>query len=272
MFSRWTWMMFVMISGLMAPLVLAQDESEPPPPISADRPGAGNGTSLVGVGFVQLETGWDRATFDAPGGDLVADAYGNTLLRTGLTDQFELRMAWRGYQRIETGLADPNDERSGIGDLNAGVRMKLRDGRNGGPAIAMDVTTSIPAGDDEVSSDRYDPGINFSLDQGLGNYLGLNVNAGASWFEQEGVQETSRVSNGFYSVSLGFSLGGGFGGYLEYFGEEPLSAQGSGNQAFDGGFTWTPANHWQLDIFYGQDADNSEDTFMGAGVAVRFPN
>ena len=244
---------------------LAQEE----PGFSPDRPGQSDGTFTVPPGFFQLEMGWDTAFNESGGVEDRQYQWPFTLLRMGLVEDLELRLAWCGRIRGETRIGGNTLTDEGSGDAAVGARYRIRKGISGGPAVALLASMSVPVGDEGYSSERYDPALKLACDQSLTERLSLTVNLGIAWST---VPETPRdrdtLSTAGYSASLGIGLSPGVSAFIEVFGETPASAPGGSSHGIDGGFALVRKNRFHLDISGGTGlSDDGPDWFAGFGFA-----
>jgi hypothetical protein len=259
-------------AALAAGPLAAQDT--PPGELVTDRPDRTESAAVVAPGYVQVETGV-LFTRDEEGAAEVEVVEGpGTLVRIGLGGRTELRLGWDGWVRQEVSLAGGGDVTvDGAGDAELGAKVRLRDEAGRLPEAALLVGVSLPLGDEELTSDRYDPSILLSLAHTLSERLALGYNAGVAWSSapgEAGAVETS--SHIVWSAALGLGLTERLGAFAELFGEEPIDAAGSSAVSADGGFTWLVRPNLQLDLFAGAGlTDEAPDWFAGAGVSFRLP-
>lgn len=263
-----------LIAALAAGPLTAQDT--PPGELVTDRPDRTESAAVVAPGYVQVETGV-LLTRDEGGGAEVEGVEGpGTLVRIGLGGRTELRLGWGGWVREEVDGAGPRGGTitvDGAADAEVGAKVRLRNEAGRLPEAALLVGVSVPVGDEELTSDRYDPSILLSLAHTLSERLALGYNAGVAWSSapgETGATETS--SHLVYSAALGLGLGERLGAFAELFGEEPIDAPGSSAVSLDGGFTYLLRPNLQLDLFAGAGlTDDAPDWFAGAGVSFRLP-
>lgn len=238
-----------------------------------DRPDQTESAKVVPKGRGQLELGWTLSHEDESGAELDVLEGPGTLLRLGLSSRWELRLGWGGFidQELEVGGVELEDD--GAADGSLGAKLALRDGGAGGPDVALLFGTSLPTGDDDFTSDRFDPAFRVSVAHGLNDRLGIGYNLGMQW-------ETGRAADGdkttlsdwIYTLVLGIGVGERAGAFVEVFGSVPASAEGSPSHSLDGGFTWLLRDNVQLDVAAGIGlSDRAPDRFAGIGVSWRFP-
>ncbi|HSL81901.1 MAG TPA: transporter, partial [Thermoanaerobaculia bacterium] len=161
----------------------------------------------------------------------------------------------------------------GAGDAELGAKVRLRGEAGPLPEAALLVGVSLPLGDDDVSSDRYDPSMRLAFAHTLSERLGLGYNLGVEWSSEpgdEGVRET--FSRLVYTVALGSAVTDRMGAFVELFGAEPIDAPAGSEVSLDGGFTYLLRPNLQLDLSAGAGlTDHAPDWFVGAGVSFRLP-
>ena len=97
--------------------------------VEFDRPGEGLGTTTVPVGQLAWEQGlpsfsYSEATVD--GSKLKQTTLNaDVLLRTGLTDDLELRLGWAGPAWSQTKFNGQTEEDDGLGDVSIGLKKAI---------------------------------------------------------------------------------------------------------------------------------------------------
>lgn len=244
----------------------AQDLSGLPDPIVADRPDFTESTLTIPSGHYQIESGVTFSRF----GEEESQSFGEVLVRIGAGERVEARLGIGSYTRIDPGF-DGADTISGYEDPFIGFKVRLNESDPnlrppGHPAVSLLFSTSVPVGDDELTADEWQPETKlllawdlpwFSLSSNL--IYGYPVD-GDERFHQFGA-----------TLSAGFSLTDRMGMFVEIFGFNKESVNGSSTQYIDSGVTFSVFNDLQLDarIGFGLD-DPSPNWFAGVGAAVRF--
>lgn len=220
--------------------------------IASDRPGIGSGAFVLEGGRVQLEAGLELARAAD------ADLYnlGQLLVRLGIPGPVELQLLGSSFTLVRGG----DVETEGLQDLGVGAKLRLLDGEGPLSVSALAVLT-FPTGDDAFTSDETVPSLTLLADLGVSETATLSANVGYSAGVGAVEEELSVILTP--GVSVGESAGL-YGGYAGFFG-------GSDDLHFaEGGVTWLPGPDLQLDLNGGVEMD-SGDYFLGAGVAVRWP-
>jgi hypothetical protein len=244
-------------------LVLAGSASAQENTLVSDRPGFTDSASVIEPRRVQVESGY---TYEEAG-DEETQSLGEVLVRIGWTERLELRLGLNSYVNIDA----PSGEVSGLEDPSIGIRLKLAEGEDGprllGPQAALFIGTTLPVGADDLGASHFQPGMKLSLAWTLTERISLGSNLGVTCASGDEEQFLEAVA----SLSLGFSLNGALGGFVEYYAFIPESSAGSPEQFVDAGFAYVVSNDLQIDLRAGtQVGGGATDLFVGAGLAYRW--
>jgi hypothetical protein len=257
-----------LVAGGLAPAV-AQDEPE----LVTDRPDQTESTAIVPPGRTQVELGATLVRNDEAEIGVELWQVPGTLVRVGLGDRVELRLGWDGWleEEIEVGRAGATED--GFGDASIGAKVRLRDGGGLSPTISLIASSSVPAGEEPFSSDRFDPAFRLTVSHDLDGGIGLGYNVGLETASEPKVEGGSTtLASAIYTLSAGFPAGERGGFFVELFGEVPTSAEGGPAHLFDAGVTWLMRPNVQLDAAAGVGlSDDAPDWFAGVGLSVRLP-
>ncbi|MFL6194267.1 MAG: transporter [Thermoanaerobaculia bacterium] len=251
---------------LAAPLA-AQDFSGLPDALVPDRPDFTEGTSIVPVGHYQIEGG---ATY-ARSGDAKGTSLGELLVRIGTGERWETRLGVGSYSWIDSGVRG-EDKASGYEDPFVEVKVRLTEAdpnllAPGRPVVALVLGTSIPAGSGDLTADEWQPAAIFAFDWDFTDRFSLGANLGYA-YPADGDE---RFSQGFASVSAGFSVTDRLGVYLETYGFNKEDLDGSSTQYVDTGASWLLSNDISLDVHFGAGFDDPRPNwYFGLGGAIRF--
>lgn len=233
-------------------------------PIGTDRPGLGLNPALVAPGVVQFETGLPSVGLsNAESADV--QSYGVPVaLRVGLVDRLEFRLGNSPYQRTTTDVdGGPETTADGFGDLEAGLKVGVRDGADGGPSLAFIPAIVLPTGTDEVSTGAPAYSVNATSGWALGS-AGLTTVAGLSATPTGSDYQTQ----GAFVAVLGRELTSSLSGYVEV-GAYPT--EGADNESYTGGgLALLASPNVQLDAFVLRGlTDVSTDWQFGLGLSAR---
>lgn len=233
-------------------------------PLVTDRPDFTESAETVAPGRAQIEAGY---TFTRREDDK-ENALGELLLRVGLLEKLELRIAVNSYVWVDS----PGGDAEGFEDISLGAKIKLVDGSKGfdltQPNVAVIVATTLPTGADDIGEDELQPEITLALAWDLSEKFSLGSNLNYAYLSEDG----DRFHQFSGSVVLGYTLTEKWGTYIEFFGFVPESENGPNASFFSGGLTYLINDDLQLDARVGVGVFNADspDYFTGLGVSWRW--
>ena len=231
----------------------AQDSAPEPAPINTERPSFSSSPVALGVGYWQIEAGYQ---FSHSGRSKRSEehSYPNSLLRFGLRDHLELQLNWAGYSSTRSS----DGTTSGYKDTSLGVKWQILDqGRKF--VAALYAGLSMPMGSGNLSSSETDPEAAL-----FWTYQGTLDWFGTAKYSDSG--DRYKLEN---AVGINLSLGEITGAYVEYKGTFP---EGAGPvHDLNLGLTWLLDPSFQVDLNGGVGLNSrATDYFIGTGFAVRF--
>lgn len=245
--------------GIVAALlVLAGSASaQEAEPLVTDRPDFTESALVVAPSRVQLEGG----TTVEWGGGPESWTFGEALLRVGVADRLELRLA-PGSVVVDDGDADLDDPAVGVK-----VALAAPPAAPGPrPAAAILLGTAVP-GLGDGGEGAWQPGATLALGWDATAEVALGANLGYVRAREAG----ERFHQAIGSVALGRSLGSRLGGFLEAFGFVPAGPDGDDAAFVDAGLTFLLSPDAQLDLRIGAGvAGEGPDGFIGIGAARRW--
>ncbi|MFP5284457.1 MAG: transporter, partial [Thermoanaerobaculia bacterium] len=256
-----------LICLLVAAPAAAQDFSGLSEPLTTDRPDFTESTSIVPPGHFQAEGGFTFSRVE----DEESQSLGELLVRIGMGERVEARIGAGSYDRIDTGVSGA-DRITGFEDPFVGMKLRLTPGDPnllppGRPVAALLLSTSLPVGDDELTSDEWVPEAKLALSWDLTDRISLGSNVNWAYAVDGG----DRFHQFAGSLTTGLSLADRLGAFVEYFGFSEEVPDGSATHYLDGGFTFRISNDLQLDARVGFGLnDPSPEWFAGVGAGVRF--
>ena len=242
------------------------------PELITDRPDATESPVTVAPGLFQLELGATLTNDESAGVRTESFALPQTLLRIGLSERTELRIGWAGFQDQDQYGGGQSLRSDGAGDTELGVKIALTKSRATGPLTALLVSTSIPSGTADFSTERFDPAFRLAVAHSLSDSIDLGYNVGVVW--QSELEETGHhtLTSMIYTLATGFSLSDRWGLFVELFGELGLSETGPPAHSFDGGLTYLLRPNLQLDMAGGVGLSSAaDDWFALVGITTRLP-
>lgn len=251
----------------------AQDSETDHGPIVTDRPDFTESTEAVPTGMLQLEAGY-TFTYDDPG-DGGARTQNHTmpeiLLRVGLAEDVELRLAWAGYgftrEKFESDGRTDHDWTQGSADVSIGAKVKLFEQDGWRPHFGVIGELSMPSGSPSESSGDVDPAIKLLWAYDVTDTFAVAGNINLAVPTEDGHRFVQAGS----SLTGALALSDEIGAYVEYFGEYPASDGQDAAHYINGGFTYLVNNDLQLDIRAGAGLnEEADDFFFGVGFSWRF--
>ncbi|WP_022978477.1 transporter [Nevskia ramosa] len=228
--------------------------------INTDRPDFTDASSTVGLGVLQLETGY---TFTKASGT-ESHSWGEPMIRYGvLANWIELRMAVAPVTERST------TTRSGIEDLSLGVKLTLMQQDGLLPGLAVVPQMTVPTGSAKFSADRVLPGINLLYGWDLSDALSMDASTHLNLAVDDDAHSYTEWAQ---SLSLGLSLTENLSSFFEWYALFPVSsATASIEHYLDVGLTCALSGDLQIDLRVGRGLnDASDDYFVGTGLAFRF--
>jgi hypothetical protein len=231
-----------------------------------DRPDQTESPLAVAPGYVQLELGWSYVET----GPVQLHSVPGTLARVGIVRGWEARLGFAGWRHLEVSGSGTTQ---GAGPLGVGVKGELLRGEGLQPGVALLGEVLLPTAAEGLGPTRADPAVRLALAHELGEVVSLGYNVGVAWLsERRETGESRTLSQGLYTLSLGFALGRRVGAFAEAFGTVPLSETSVAAHLLDGGFTLLVLPNLQLDLSAGVGLDDDADGwFVGAGASLRLP-
>ncbi|MBA4020662.1 MAG: hypothetical protein C0483_26175, partial [Pirellula sp.] len=157
----------------------APEEEEPEeanPRIVTDRPHFAEATSTVGLGRVQVETGYTYFGDDESGTKIQRHSFPETLLRLGiLREWFEFRLGYN-YFVENTNTGGIRTRLSGSDDIYLGAKVALVKQSGILPEFTIFPQMRVPTGHPNFTSGQVLPGVNFAYCWMLTEKLELEAN------------------------------------------------------------------------------------------------
>jgi hypothetical protein len=256
----------------------AAAEAAAPAELVTDRPDQTESALVVPPGALQVELG---ASFERDRGGVVESARREApgaLVRFGLANRLELRLAWPGAIESETTTrSGPGRRREtvrGAGDPEVGAKLAWLSTAHGDRLdLAVLGHLTLPVGDPGLGSPRADPSLRLCASLPLGERVGLGWNLGwAAGSEERRGGAPTTLARWIYTAAAGVDLSPRWGAFVELFGDLPASDPEPAAHSFDAGVTFLVSPRLQLDLAAGVGlSEAAPDRFVGFGVSLRVP-
>ncbi len=244
----------------------AGELAQPDEPLVTDRPDFTEASSVVGLGVLQIESGYTY-TYDNEAGDrTIGHSYPESLFRYGiLANWLEFRLAMNYGDENSNGISSV-----GADDLYLGFKIGLTPQEGLRPEMAIIPQMTVPTGSSERTDGKVLAGLNWLYGWDINDFFST---AGSTQFNKSLDQVTGEsYTQWAQSWTIGYSLTERLGGYTEYYGFYPSGAETQQvEHYFDGGLTYLINNDIQYDIRAGKGLnDAADDYFFGTGLTIRF--
>jgi hypothetical protein len=239
-------------------------------PIITDRPDFTEASVTVGLGVVQLETGYTYVTDEDGPTSFRAHSAPEALLRVGvLADWFELRLAYTYLEETTSTTGVGRETLNGSDDLYLGVKLALTGQAGILPEMALVPQMRVPSGSSELTAGETLPGVNWLYGWDVTEIVSTG---GSTQVNRRLDDETDAPYLEFaQSWTINYALTEQLTGYTEWFCFAPDGADSNHNENyFDGGFAFRPTDNVQFDVRAGVGLNEAAaDMFSGVGVSFR---
>lgn len=235
-----------------------------------DRPHVSEASSLVGLGRVQLETGYTYFLDREDGVTVQRHSFPEPLLRAGLfAEWFELRLGWN-YLVEQTSPLPGGGRQDGADDMYVGAKLALTEQAGWLPEMAIFPQMRVPTGSRYFTNHEVLPGFNLAYSWKLNDWLELECNTQSNRRRDD---VGHFYTEWFQSANVEYQLTDRIGAFTEWFVTMPSGALAAGTQHyFHGGFVYLVTRDIQLDIHSAIGLSRASDdlAFTGVGFSVRY--
>lgn len=256
-------LLLFIIFGAPAQSIYAQQEEVPE--LITDRPDQTESSSIVPVGWLQIEVGFAMESETTNGVKTEAITVPASLIRFGVSNNFELRLILEHTSTSMTPTAGEKISESGFNDIAIGGKFQFLQEKGWIPETALNLHLHLPA-DNNVGSPKVAvPNFSFLFSHTLSDIFSCAYNLGMEW-DGESAKGTF-----IYTGTVGVSITDKIGGYAEIYGDKHYASTSLG-AAFDCGLTYLIMPNFQVDAEVGFPMnDNGAPFFVGFGAALRIP-
>ena len=219
--------------------------------IDTNRPGFSFSPNVVAEGQWQLETG---VAYDRPGDGARSWSLPLAEFRLGVAEGIEVFVSSVSWTDTESN----GFSASGLADAVVGTKIAVGDSVSGA-SMAVLFQVSVPVGNSDLSSDRWDPSAGF-------------VWATNGAVPLAGTVKVSHLDFGYQldnGLKLPFAISEDSSAFVEW--EVNLPEGGDDAHWLNGGYQWLLEDALQLDFNAGVGLnDTAGDYRLGAGFSIRF--
>lgn len=252
----------LMTLGLASPAFA--DDSNP------DRPGIADGSSVVGAGRFQVESGLQRE-WRSDGDERERLTYVPTLLRFGIDDHWEARIegnvfGWQKQSDPVNGVAHS----TGAMPVSVGVKYNFQaSDDNGKPGYGIIVRVFPHSGSDIFGTHRVTGDARLVADFPLSENWSLNPNIGVA-SDEDG--DGRQYNTALLAATLGYAASKQLNVFVDTGMQSREQRHGGSQVIVDTGVAYALTSDVQLDASVGRGIHGATPprVFASAGVSVRF--
>lgn len=238
--------------------------------IVTDRPHLAEAASTVGLGRVQVETGYTFYSDSSAGTTTQLHSYPETLVRAGLFQEwFEFRIQYNAFSE-SVGVPAGTSFLQGSDDLYLGAKVALAAQAGILPELTIFPQMKVPTGSPAYSADEVLPGMNFVYAWRVGERIEIECNTNVN-------RRRNPEAAGFYTEYLQtFNFEYDLSRRVMLFNEFVVFAQVGGvgvpQQAYShGGLHWFLLPNLQVDVHAAVGLNEAAaDFFGGSGLSWRW--
>ena len=225
-----------------------------------DRPGEGLSTGITPVGNVAWEQGLPTAHYSKSGDQTATTLSADMLLRTGLSDDLELRLGWAGPTWTQVKSNGQTEEDDGLGDVSIGLKKAI-DLDDDKLSMALLAEAIIATGNAGFTNEEDIYSLGSVVSSQYNDLVSTALTMRYEW--QDSNWAVSAIP------SLGYRITDRWSGYSELIYRKAESVD---NQyALGTGVMYALNDRVQLDANVGVDLDGADRSyFSGLGFSVLF--
>lgn len=225
-----------------------------------DRPGEGLSTGITPVGNVAWEQGLPTARYSKSGDQTATTLSADMLLRTGLSDDLELRLGWAGPTWTQVKSNGQTEEDDGLGDVSIGLKKAI-DLDDDKLSMALLAEAIIATGNTGFTNEEDIYSLGSVVSYQYNDLVSTALTMRYEW--QDSNWAVSAIP------SLGYRITDRWSGYSELIYRKAESVD---NQyALGTGVMYALNDRVQLDANVGVDLDGADQSyFSGLGFSVLF--
>lgn len=225
-----------------------------------DRPGEGLSTGITPVGNVAWEQGLPTARYSKSGDQTATTLSADMLLRTGLSDDLELRLGWAGPTWTQVKSNGQTEEDDGLGDVSIGLKKAI-DLDDDKLSMALLAEAIIATGNAGFTNEEDIYSLGSVVSYQYNDLVSTALTMRYEW--QDSNWAVSAIP------SLGYRITDRWSGYSELIYRKAESVDN--HYALGTGVMYALNDRVQLDANVGVDLDGADRSyFSGLGFSVLF--
>lgn len=252
--------------------------------INTDRPDFTDAVYSVGKGVTYLENGFTFSKINTFDEHISNRQLPESLLRHGITNEFELRLKWSGY--LMTRVVDPHtgiqQNTFGSEDIDVGFKYEILQQEGWRPMVTLVAGTTLPTGSPTTSAQFVQPHFNLLQGWGIRRWLYIKHQTGCDFVHATSTQVVTSLEGGtpafvtvrsppnswHESISILTQWTKRVGAFHEWFMISPTGGGHSPAQHFlDMGLYLYATPNVQFDVRVGRQlSDRVNDFFHRGGV------
>lgn len=249
--------LFLILNFVFSSISLSEELRE----MSTDRPDTTESPYTVDENHFQLEMSFIDYIKEDSGEEYSITPFN---FKYGLTDSLDVQLV------VEPQIVrrHTNDKRSNFGDSQIRLKKNLWGNDGGETAFALMPYIQLPTGGNGFSSDHVEWGIILPLGISLSDETNLGLMGEFDFIRND--TDSDYNSEFLHSATIGTTLIGELGGYVEYVGISALDTGDDYQSIFNGGLTYGLSENTQLDCGAGYGlSDSAPDLNLFAGISIR---
>ena len=270
-----TLLIIVMSVGFFSASALAQSHrpqqeqpqcADEPDLINADRPGIADGSTVVGTGTIQIESGIQQE-FRRSGDSREHTFFVPTLLRFGVDSHSEFRIEGNTFTRVTT--SDSTDVTSGFAPVSLGFKYHIYKSTGCHQFSVGTIARVFPEwGSKEFRTQHTTGDIRLAADWDFAPKLSLNPNIGVGRYEDD---EGRQFTAGLFAMTLNYLPKKRLNPFVDVGVQAPERKHGSAGAILDSGVAVIIGQNLQLDAAVGSrvHGDTGPHPFLAFGISWR---
>lgn len=236
--------------------------------INADRPGIADGSTVIGGGRIQIETGI-QAEYRRDGETRDHTLFIPTLFRIGFNEKWEARIEGNTFTRDRAFDPTTSDTASGFAPLSFGFKYHFQDSKGVRHPSIGTIFRVFPAwGSKDFRTHHVTGDLRLVADWDFAPKFSLNPNVGIARYEDG--QERTFVA-GLYAVTLNYLPSKKLNPFVDMGAVAPEESKGRSSVILDTGVAYIVGRNVQLDASIGKGVHGGTPPhpFISAGISFR---